>query len=260
MITLYVLCTNALTQKLHDYLDFFNLGCFRDNATAPALIRQEGKGFSILDGSPATRANATEKCSKVAISLGHNVFSLQSGACFSAVDTVPNGRFTRYGPSSTCPTSGLGASLVNNVYQINATLLPQTNSNYVNLACFRDDASNPALDSNEGKEIAILDGSSATRTDPINKCFQAALGQGHNVFAVRSGACFSAVDTVPNGNFARYGPSSTCPTSGFGASLLGGTLINNVYQVNASLLPQRSGTISLKFSFFLSNCLTFVYF
>lgn len=96
------------------FLDYVNLGCFKDNSTSPALVTIEAH----VGGEASTRLNAVGKCFEVASRLGHTIFAVQNGSCYSLPDTEPGSAYSRYGASSVCPTNGLGDKLINNVYQI----------------------------------------------------------------------------------------------------------------------------------------------
>lgn len=96
-------------------LEYWNYGCFTDNITSPALLSNEGVGYSQLDGVASTRVDAITKCFQVAQQLNHTVFGLRNGSCFSRND-VPGGLYTRYGASLSCPTHGRGTDQSLNVY------------------------------------------------------------------------------------------------------------------------------------------------
>lgn len=91
---------------------------------------------------------------------------------------------------------------------------------YFDLSCWADNSSSPA----------ISGGSVGNATNPytIDKCYQRALGKGHDLFALQAGnKCFTGRASVDN--YKIYGAVTT-PSQ---CTATGGTLVNHVYSVNS---------------------------
>lgn len=213
-------------------IGYTSLGCWNDNSSSPALRNNENKSFPSLDGTASTRTDSINKCYQTAFQLGHNVFAVQNGACYSMADFIPGGDYARYGTASSCPSDGRGGTLINNVYQItgaanydpNFTTLP-----YTSLGCWKDSLTARIMRLLEGD--AALDSSYWARTDAITKCYGVAAFRGLNVFGIADGGqCWGALDNVPSGDYSKQGTNSFCPRDGKGLSL-----VNHVYQIKNSL-------------------------
>ena len=94
--------------------EYTSLGCWKDTADR-AIPTLEGK-CNHLDGHYQTRINALQKCLSCAQEMGMNIFSLQDrGWC---TGTVSDGKeYAKYGVALECPSNGLGAPGINNVYK-----------------------------------------------------------------------------------------------------------------------------------------------
>lgn len=214
---------------------YTSLGCFNDNAAAPALRSNEGR-FPSLDGTAAARADPINKCYQIAYQLNHPVFGIQNGACMSMADLVPGGDYARYGTASSCPSDGRGGNLINHIYQVTgvASYDPDYSTlPYTSLGCWKDASAFRTLRNLESGD-PVLDSTPFARLNAVNKCYQAASFRGLTVFGLSDGgSCWGAVDNVPGGDYTRYGNATYCPRDG-----RGGTLFNHVYQIKNA--PQAS--------------------
>ena len=76
----------------------------------------------------------------------------------------------------------------------------------------------------EGKSD-ILNEHYTIRANPIQKCHDAAVGEGYTIFAVQDGGqCFSSAGASDTYN--KYGPSRFCSHDGEG-----GPMANSVYEI-----------------------------
>ena len=92
-----------------------DLGCWTDTRDR-AIQPLEDKYPTLLNGYRC-RANAYEKCFKVTMNLGYQVFALQNGGwCASAPDA--ENTYQKYGGSSACRVDGEGGEWANQVYKI----------------------------------------------------------------------------------------------------------------------------------------------
>ena len=63
------------------------------------------------------------------------------------------------------------------------------------------------------------------RSNPVEKCFQAALSKGYSVFAIQDGGqCFTSKKAIAT--YKKYGTSSECLGNG-----RGGPMANDVYEI-----------------------------
>lgn len=91
------------------------IGCFKDmpDRAVPTL---EGT-TPILDGLYRKRADPINKCRQAAMEKGYKVFTLQdNGWCGSSA--VAEQTYNKYGPSTDCPSNGLGGAYINAVYRV----------------------------------------------------------------------------------------------------------------------------------------------
>jgi hypothetical protein len=76
----------------------------------------------------------------------------------------------------------------------------------------------------EGKS-AILNEHYTIRANPIQKCRDAAVGEGYTIFAIQDGGqCFSYAGA--RYQYKKYGPSTACSHDGEG-----GPMANSVYEI-----------------------------
>lgn len=94
---------------------------------------------------------------------------------------------------------------------------------YRSLGCWKD-RSNRAISTLE-RQSSLLDGDYVTRTDPIQKCLNATLALGYDVFAVQNGG-WCASDATARNTFQKYGISTACSHDGEG-----GPWANQVYEI-----------------------------
>ena len=93
---------------------------------------------------------------------------------------------------------------------------------YKSIGCWRD-TSNRAIPTLEGTSD-LLDGNYGTRTNAIEKCLNATLSFGYDLFAVQHGGwCAGSYKST---NYQKYGSSSDCATDGEG-----GPWANQVYEI-----------------------------
>lgn len=110
------------------------------------------------------------------------------------------------------------------------------------MGCFNDQTDAPSFASAGNYSVTQLTQDTAGTCDP-SQCLQNAVSLGHPVFAVQACTCYTMNNQAPANHYSKYNASKVCPTNGLGASL-----INNVYWVNASQFPQRSGMTSILYS------------
>ena len=96
---------------------------------------------------------------------------------------------------------------------------------YNSLGCWKDSASKRVFKNLEGKS-SFLNGHYKSRTNAIEKCFQAALKNDWEMFALQDGGqCFGSSN--PALNYKKYGKSNTGCSNG-----KGGALLNEVYLIS----------------------------
>ena len=92
-----------------------------------------------------------------------------------------------------------------------------------NLGCWKD-TSTRAIELLEGKH-ELLQGSYHTRSNPYDKCLEAALSFGYEVFSLQNGGqCGSAANA--GSTYTQYGGSGDCRSDGEG-----GPWSNQVYKI-----------------------------
>ena len=95
---------------------------------------------------------------------------------------------------------------------------------YTSLGCWKDKEHDRAIPILEGKS-SLLDGSSDSRKDPIQKCFEAAKYLGYDIFAVQAGGWCSSSATAKS-TYKKHGASVACNADGEG-----GESSNTVYEI-----------------------------
>ena len=95
---------------------------------------------------------------------------------------------------------------------------------YTSLGCWKDKEHDRAIPTLEGKS-SLLDGSSDSRKDPIQKCFEAAKYLGYDVFAIQAGGWCSSSATAKS-TYKKHGTSVACNADGEG-----GESSNTVYEI-----------------------------
>ncbi|XP_039258359.2 uncharacterized protein LOC120334906 [Styela clava] len=206
--------TRTIAEKTKEYLHMTDLGCwiYAWNDSIPTL---EGSS-SVLDGHYSQRSNAVEKCAKVAMRQGYDIFAIQDGGrCVSSRDA--RRRFAKLGQSEHCRSDGKGGSWVNQVYEAGIVWDVKISG----LGCF---SSVNTISSLEGT-IAILDGPYYLRKDSIRKCAQVAAMRGFPAFALQDGGkCMGSekAHTV----YSTGGVSNSCSRDG-----KGGFAENEVYEI-----------------------------
>ncbi|XP_048580138.1 uncharacterized protein LOC5520382 [Nematostella vectensis] len=163
----------------------------------------------------------------------------------SYVDRLRNGIGGVTNPCSSSPCLN-GGSCVKTSNSYNCTCRAAYNGDrcengisytYSRLGCFADNATR-LIQSLEGSDPVILDGSYSTRTDALLKCALKAVMLGHSVFALQDGGmCMS--DATAHQNYFKYGVSGSC-TNG-----TGGKDANDVYLVGAKYGQLMKGSILL---------------
>lgn len=92
-----------------------HIGCYAYKSSAPGIPSLEGKDV-LLDGDPKTRAEAKEKCSRVALKRGYVYFAIQDGGrCLSSLTAQDT--YSKYGLSADCQ-GGKGGKMANDVYEV----------------------------------------------------------------------------------------------------------------------------------------------
>ena len=89
---------------------------------------------------------------------------------------------------------------------------------------FTDMLDDRAIESIEGK-TELLDGDYSNRTNPIEKCFKAAVSFGYTVFALQDGGRCASAATARE-TYQKYGLSTNCSDDGEG-----GVASNDVYEI-----------------------------
>ena len=95
---------------------------------------------------------------------------------------------------------------------------------FYSLGCFKDKR-NRAIPTLEGKS-ATLDGSYKSRSNPIQKCYDAAKSFGYSVFAVQHGG-WCASSATAGDTYNKWGKSNKCKHDGEG-----GGWANQVYKIS----------------------------
>ena len=122
---------------------------------------------------------------------------------------------------------------INAIIQLRSNLLKLLNDQcfdiaaYRSLGCWKDyyfDESSRAIPGLEGKS-EILDGQYASRSDPVEKCYKAAVSYGYTVFALQNGGWCASSATAQK-TYQIYGPATNCGDHG-----KGGQLANDVYEI-----------------------------
>jgi len=94
---------------------------------------------------------------------------------------------------------------------------------YESLGCWKDDIPR-ALPLLEGKSTKLNE-HYKSRTNPIQKCRDAAVEKGHMIFAIQDGGqCFSSNDA--ESKYKKHGASNSCNSEG-----TGGPMANSVYEI-----------------------------
>ena len=110
---------------------------------------------------------------------------------------------------------------------------------YNSLGCWKDSASKRVFKSLEGKS-SFLDGHYKSRTNAIEKCFQAALANDWEIFALQDGGqCFGSSN--PSRNYKKHGKANTGCSSG-----KGGALLNQVYLISKFILYVLRTSLEIK--------------
>ena len=94
---------------------------------------------------------------------------------------------------------------------------------YRTVGCYKD-TGNRAIPTLEGKDT-VLDGSYASRRNPVAKCAVAAMRLGYSMFAVQNGGWCAASASTPQ-TYNKYGKSAACRADGEG-----GPWANQVYVI-----------------------------
>ena len=94
---------------------YSSLGCYKDTGKR-AIPTLEGQD-PLLDGSYASRHNATQKCFQAALKRGYKVFAVQNGGWCASSPTARQ-TYKKYGISTACREDGEGGFWANQVYEI----------------------------------------------------------------------------------------------------------------------------------------------
>ncbi len=122
---------------------------------------------------------------------------------------------------------------------------------YETLGCFKD-TSNRAIPTLEGKDN-LLNGQYQSRSDAINKCYNAAKKRGFKIFALQNGGWCASSDEAEK-TFNKYGKSGNCHKNG-----KGGPWANQVYYIegNSNRAPFCLASTCKYLSLFVINCFHF---